>query len=40
VLSLAIGALILIFYSVLPYAKIMAEANIKRLYDSSIICFN
>lgn len=36
----AIGALILIFFSVLLYAKIMSEANIKRLYDSPVIWFN
>ena len=36
----AIGALILIFYSVLLYAKIMSEANIKRLYNSPLIWLN
>lgn len=36
----AIGALILIFFSVLLYAKIMSEANIKRLKDSPVIWFN
>lgn len=36
----AIGALILIFFSVLLFAKIMSEANIKRLYDSPVIWFN
>lgn len=36
----AIGALILIFFSVLLYAKIMSEANIKRLHDSPVIWLN
>lgn len=36
----AIGALILIFFSILLYAKIMAEAKIKRLHDSPVIWLN